>query len=403
MSMILAPLLIALAPPEETRPMTAAEMKGLRIWRDGVRGLVQSKVSGTMRERWMLAFKNETPFEIGSISVREVFLSGSERIYESPPVTITKFGNLNAPYGGSLLSLNKSTDNDDIEFDVPPRFAKMYTARTTEIVGATTFRHPNLHNPGHLYSKMQHTPTVDMIVMLKKDPSLLKVKTSEGMDMTLMAFGTSDVPVIQYVMDHGGNKKAKTVNGSTIMHLAAINGRAGVLDYALKLGGNVSTPTKSGRTPLIKAIITGQQEAWKWLLQHGAKPDYDGGKPGASPAFYAIVEGQELALAALVRAGAKPQALDKAGYGWMHYGVNNYMMLDALNRYHIPVEQAGKNGLTPLMLAAGTGAMESQVWFLQHGADPERTDVHHLSAFDYAKRAGIQSFPTLVQRFSRKR
>jgi len=58
--------------------------------------------------------------------------------------------------------------------------------------------------------------------------------------------------------------------------------------------------------------------------------------------------------------------------------------------------------MTPLMYAAATGAMESQVWLLQHGADPERADKHHQTAFDYAKKAGMLSFPALVQRFGRR-
>lgn len=399
--MISAPLLFAITAAEEVRPLLPAEMAGLRIWKDASRGVVANKLTGSISERWMLAFKNETKFEIGSLTVREVFYSGKDRIYESPPVTITKFANMSAPYVGSLLTRNKSLDDETVRFEIPSKYSDGYTARTTEIVGATTFRHQNLHNPGHLYTKMQFASPVEMIVLLKKDPSLAKVKDGDGFTTTLMAFGTSDVAVIQYLIEHGGNAKDKTKGGSTIMHLAAINGRPEVLDYARRLGGSVSAPTKSGRTPLIKAIVTGQQAGWKWLLSHGAKPDDDGGRAGASPARYAIEEGQEAALADLAKAGAKPQVLDRNGYGWMHYGVMNYLMLDAIARHGVAVDERGKDGVTPLMLAVQSGIVEPQVWLLQHGAKVDVQDIHGRSAYDYAKQAGNRTFAQIASRFGR--
>jgi ankyrin repeat protein len=401
MSVIIAPLLFAVVAPEEVRPMSSAEMAGLRIWKDRPAGVVAGVITGSTAERWSLSFKNETNFEIGSITVREVFLSGKERIYESPPVTISKFSNMSVPYVGTLLSKNKTWDNKDVLFEVPSKYARMYTARTTEILRATTFRLPNLHNAGHLYAKLQFTSPVDMIVLLKKDPSLMKVKEPAGLTPTLMAFGSSDLAVIQYMVDHGGSVKDVTKGGSTIMHLAAINGRPEVLDYARRMGGNVSARTKAGRTPLEKAIVTGQRESWKWLLSHGAKPEDNGGVPAASPAMYAIVEGQEMALDDLARAGAKPQGLTGDGYGWMHFGVMNYMMLDPIRRHGVPVDQRGRDGVTPLMLAAGGGAIEASMWLLDHGAKADLQDKHGQSAFDYAKRAGNQTFPVIARRYGR--
>ncbi len=398
LSVIIAPLLFADAVPEEIRSLLPAEMAGLRIWKDAARGIVASKVVDNVRERWAIAFKNETKFEVGSITVREVFLSGKDRIYESPPVTIMKFSNASAPYVGSLLTKNKSRD-ENVQFEVPSKIAEQYTARTTEIVGATTYRSPNLHDAGHLYAKMQFATPVEMIVLLKKDPSLAKVRASGGLSATLMAFGTSDVAVIQYLIDHGGSAKDVTKEGSTIMHLAAINGRPEVLDYARRLGESVAARTKEGRTPLECAIVTGQAASWKWLLSHGAKPDDDGGMPGASPVRYAIEEGQEAALSDLVRAGAKPQALDRAGYGWMHYGVTNYSMLDAIARHGVAVDQRSKDGVTPLMLAVQGGAVEPQVWLMQHGARLDLQDAHGRSAYDYAKRAGNQTFAEIARQF----
>lgn len=386
---------------EEVQALPLSQIGGFRIWEQAPQGFRKSAHPGFVTHFWALRFKNESPKEIGSVTVRLVEFEGTRRAYESKPVTIRSFVNVGVAHRGSLLPWEKSEFDGMVGFDVPESGLRTTGGATLEVVSATGFRRADLHDAGHLASYLRNMRRPEILAQFKRDPSLLKVRNAQSLTTTLMAFGSCDPEVIKYVLAHGGNAKDRTDRGATIMHMAAMNGYVGVLDLAAKLGGNPNAQTMSGRTPLMKSIAIGQPVGWRWLLKHGAKPTL-ATKAGETAPYVAIQEGQAQALADLVKAGANPRARDAKGRGWLDYCVGNYAFLGEVARYGLPID--GRNpltGATPLMLSGQEGVPDGTIWFLQHGANPSLKDKKGRTAYDYAALGGI-NLPYLVQRYAKR-
>ena len=399
--------LAALARGEATRSLTSAQMRGVEVWDQSYTN-VRPGTPGKLRFTYQAQFKNGTPYELASITVKLFVDLSGRRAYEGPPITVTRFVNASAPIVGSVEPLNKTAFVEGLTWEIPAQLWRSDMVGRLVVVGASTFAKPDPHDPKHLYARlMTGGREADSLRLLSSDPSLLRVHDSNGLNTTLIAFAVGSEKVVRYVLDHGGDPRSQTRKGSTIMHMAAANPLPGVDDLALKVGGKPNARAKNGVTPLIVAIAFGCTPTWRWLLAHGARPDYVS-PSGSTPAQSAIQQGQDVALVDLVRAGANPRTKDSEGYGWMHYAVHHHGMMDTVARAGVPVDDRNvKTGMTPLMLAAKTGDVESQAWLLQHGANPNLRDQSGRSAYDYARMSNTlqtdRFFRRLVARYARRR
>ena len=274
----------------ETQVIPPAQRRGLRVWDHGLGGF-RPGPNGNLTFGYYARFKNETPNEIGTITVRVTAMEGVRRTFESKPIVIDRFINLGVAHAGSLLPYEKSEIDASLRFEMPSDRWRSDTGFLLEILSVTGFRKPSLHDAGHLYTFLQNSPPSVSLAALMKDASLMKVRNAQGLTTTLMSFACCDPSVIRYALAHGGSAKERTERGATAMHMAAMNGYAGALDLARSLGGDPNAQTASGRTPLMKAVSIGQSRGWTWLLAHGARPDLMGGD-GRSAPLYAIQEGQ---------------------------------------------------------------------------------------------------------------
>ena len=351
-------------------------------------GTGKSARAGYGRYFWDLNFKNETNQEIASVTLRMISEGPAGMRAIGKPVVFRRFYNSSIPHEGSMLPYNKTQHPPFVGFEIPlaqmPRGGRLGLS----IVGVSVFQKPDLHDPGHLYTALYNGTPSSNLALLKRDRSLFKVKSTRGLTITLAAFGACDPQTIRYVLAHGGNPRDKTPRGSTIMHLASANRDTRALALALSVGGKIDQPLPDGRTPLMKAVAGGNQGAWRWLLAHKADPNHM--TANGTPADFAILEGQDLALSDLVRAGAKRNLRIKDGSGWMQIAAYNYPMLDVVRRYGIPVDDRNpKTGETALMKAARLGKPQGVIWLVQHGANPTLKDRKGLTAYDYARKGGV--------------
>lgn len=387
------------------RTLTSQERSGIEVWEAGYTGY---KMSGAFRDTvthtWQVRFKNETPLELASMTVQVRDVEDGHVAWKSLPVTLKHFVNISVPHAGSILPWNKTEFVGGIDISMPSRRWNTHSDLQMRLLKVTTFTNPDLHDAGHLYTFMVNSIGAETIAQFKKDPSLMKVRNSYGVTPTLMAFGGAETNAIRYLLAHGGSIKEKA-HGFTAMHFAAISLRPGALDLALQRGCDVNALSIRGRSPLDKAIVHGAPVAWRWLLAHGAKSHNIDSE--WSTARYAIVEGQNIALDDLVGAGANPHIKDVYGNGWMHYAVDNCVMMDQVLRFHVPIDDPNRKGFTPLMLSARTGAREPAIWLLQHGADPNRKDKLGFTAFDYSRQGNTlkseRFFRALVEQYGRSR
>jgi ankyrin repeat protein len=372
-----------LAGAQNVRRLSPPEMAGIRIWNSGQRGSRISPDHKTVYFTFGIQFKNETHREIDSFLVHLAAYRGNEPLWKGGAVTVREFHNRGVPHVGSILPY-EIADADKIIFAAPLDMWRSNVSFSPEIDGATSWNRPDLHDPGHLYTKLYNSKWPDQVALFKKDPSLLKVREANGLSAMLMVFACGAPPTIQYVREHGGNIHDRTTAGTSMMHMAALNGYPGVLDLAVKWGGDVNVTNNNGRTPLDKSIMYGSQPAWQWLLKHGARP-HDVGK-GPATVWYTIDHGLPEALHDLIAAGMSPRMHDRNGQGLMHYAVENDRMLEVVRSLNVPVDDRNTvDGTTPLMYAQSRGEQGSSYWLLTHGANPASKDKRGRTAYDYAK------------------
>jgi len=120
----------------------------------------------------------------------------------------------------------------------------------------------------------------------------------------------------------------------------------------------IDQPNASGETPVMMAALRGQAEWVTRLLDRGAAVN----REGWTPLHYAASGPEPKVISLLLERGARVDALSS-------------------------------NGTTPLMMAAGYGALDGAEVLRRRGADASLRNVRGLSAADFARRAGRLEAP----------
>jgi len=242
------------------------------------------------------------------------------------------------------------------------------------------------------------------------------VNAAQGDGMTALHWAAmkNDAELTQTLLFAGANVKATTRIGSyTPLILAAKNGSAAVMPALLKAGADLNARTSNGTTPLMFAAASGNTDAVKILIDGGADLNAKESVRGLTPAMFAAASNRSAVLELLARKGAILKATSKVtdlaalsrdpaalreftqgnpappgeppaggrngpapgapggrgGRGPQTPGVDRNYQLNEL--------VAAQGGLTPLLLAAREGHIESVRALLDAGAD-----VNQVSAGD---------------------
>jgi ankyrin repeat protein len=270
-----------------------------------------------------------------------------------------------------------------------------------------------------LLSAAPSTPVADAAMQGNKEAvrSLLKqaadVNAAQGDGMTALHWAAmkDDADLAQTLLYAGANVKATTRIGSyTPLILAAKNGSAAVMTPLVKSGADVNAQTSNGTTPLMFAAASGSAAAVNLLIAGGANVNAKESVRGLTPAMFAAASNRAAVLEVLAQHGADleatskvtdlaalsrdpaalreftqgnppppgeppsggrngPAATGRGGRGGQTPGVDRNYQLNEL--------VAAQGGLTPLLLAAREGHIESVQTLLTAGAN-----VNQVSAGD---------------------
>jgi uncharacterized protein len=255
----------------------------------------------------------------------------------------------------------------------------------------------------------------DAVKALLKQAADVNGAQGDGMTALHWAAMKNDAELAQTLLYAGANVRAKTRLGDyTPLVLAAKNGYAGVLEPLIKSGADVNGKTSNGSTALMLAAASGSVEAVKALVDHGA--DVNAVEPvrGFNAAMFAAASNRAAAIEFLAKHGADLKAttkivdlnsIDRSSYGGILFG--NPAPPPAPGQTPAQAAQAGQQGrnfpgggrgmgkagidrqyqlnelvstqggLTPLLLAARQGYLESAQALLDAGVD-----VNQVSAGD---------------------
>jgi ankyrin repeat protein len=172
--------------------------------------------------------------------------------------------------------------------------------------------------------------------------------------------------------------------------------RASLLRPALEAGFDPNTADERGQVGLFLAMRDGSFEAAELLLAHQGV-DVDRANPaGETPLMMAALRGNLAWVVRLIERGA---AVNRHGWTPLHYGASGPepRVLSALIERHAAIEARSGNGTTPLMMAAGYGAIDGADLLLARGADPKPRNAAGLTAADFARRAGREALALRIE------
>jgi uncharacterized protein len=180
-----------------------------------------------------------------------------------------------------------------------------------------------------------------------------------------------DLDMATRLMAAGANVAAVNRVSAPPMLLAAINGSAAMLELLLDHGADPNAPLSvTGDTPLMIAARTGLPEAVNVLLEANAEINAREFWGGGTALMYAVSEGHSEVVALLIEAGAEVDART----AFIPRNTGRGLQFEGLPpRARLPDEigpQVHTSGeMTPLLISAREGRLESVQLLIESGAD----------------------------------
>ena len=227
---------------------------------------------------------------------------------------------------------------------------------------------------------------------------------ADGLTALHWAAMHDDAELARMLLSAGANVKATTrLGGYTPLLMAAKTGHVAVMEALLDGGADPSTATTTGTTALMLAAASGQAQAVTLLIQRGAAVDAKESARGETALDFAAAYGRADSIRALTAAGANvkvtTKVIDLAAF--TREENDRYAVAPALNgvqrtaaggspaplaapagRGPRPISTGGvdrryllnelvgtQGGLTPLLIAARQGYVDSVSALLDAGAD----------------------------------
>ncbi len=152
-------------------------------------------------------------------------------------------------------------------------------------------------------------------------------------------------------------------------------------------GLDPNTTDERGNTGLLVAVRDGCFEVAGLLLSTRQIEVDKANAAGETALMMAALRGHAPWVVRLLDRGA---SINRSGWTPLHYAASGPepKVLALLLERGAQLEASSANGTTPLMMAAGYGAMDGADLLLARGADPRRRNERGLSAIDFARRAG---------------
>jgi uncharacterized protein len=177
-----------------------------------------------------------------------------------------------------------------------------------------------------------------------------------------------DADLADLLIRAGANVSAANRAGVRPLQLAAMNGNAAMLDKLMKAGADPNAPlTQFGDTAVMMAARTGRTDALAVLLEAGARVNEKEKWGGTTALMWAVSERHPEAVKLLLERGADVRA--RSNFVPAANGRGFEGRTPATDDNGRKVEEFASGWLTPLMLAAREGDLQSARLLIAAGAD----------------------------------
>ena len=228
----------------------------------------------------------------------------------------------------------------------------------------------------------------------KKEKSAEELETS-GYQVTptdfLRAAENGDVKALRLFVEQEMDLSVKDANGWSALHLAASAQKQESLAFLLESGLEVDILGLNGVTPLMLAAREGNSTVVRYLLKQGAKAELRDNKKRS--ALILAVEGGDKSsveeLAPYTRSQLDTALLFAALKG-------KHQVINTLTSFGASVYVRHDGDMTPLMLAAHHGHMDTVKALLESGANQYAVNEQGLTAAQVANAAEKGEIATLL-------
>lgn len=206
------------------------------------------------------------------------------------------------------------------------------------------------------------------------DPARPVGRPSQTPLMTAVAAGFA--AAIRLLVLAGARLEGTTSTGMPLLHQAAGLTQTEVVDTLIALGCRVEERDFEEAAPLHSAAATSGGEMIRHLLSLGAKVDRRD-RFGLTPLHYALRSGNLETAKELIEGGADVTAANLDGWTVMHFAAQRHLheAVDLLIAAGAAVDGLSLNPpMTPLQVAAESGAADVVERLLAAGADPEASN-----------------------------
>lgn len=204
------------------------------------------------------------------------------------------------------------------------------------------------------------------------------------------------LPLIRLLLAMGAALNAKDQNGKTVMHYAALSKNSDLIDYLQEAGLSAQKQTKithpslrkshhqkEGVTPLHQAVVNGQLGIVRKLVETGSDVNaLVDSRLGVL--FYAVMSGKVDVLKFFTDLGHLKNSEQRT------VAIQAAIIRDAIQQLEIfytdtPVDLClDARGTTGLHLAAAYGSRRCLHYFMENGADPQKSNLEGETAFEVA-------------------
>ena len=205
----------------------------------------------------------------------------------------------------------------------------------------------------------------------------------QGQSALMWAAAQGHAEVVEILLESGADPRARSATGFTPLLFAARNGSVDSARALLDKGALINEAAPDGSTPLLVAVASAQEAVARLLLDRGADPNLSSDigytplhatvwKPSAKEGLFRP-DGSPALVEALLAHGAKIEAriskdppavagsyffqlgLVGATPYWLAAKAADVNVMRVLAKNGADVNAANKGGVTPLMVASGSG------------------------------------------------
>ena len=196
----------------------------------------------------------------------------------------------------------------------------------------------------------------DIISLIHTHLPNIESKTSEGNTPLMVAAGTGKLHAVKWFLEKGATETCEDKRGRNTLHHAALGGDTDIISLIHTHLPNIESKTSEGNTPLMVAAGTGKLHAVKWFLEKGATVTCENKRRWNT--LHLAAQGGDTDIISLIHT-------------------------------HLPnIESKTGEGLTPLMVAAGTGKLHAVKWLLEKGAAIACENKRGWSPLHHAAKGG---------------